>query len=168
MFRKHFGDLYWSFDHKGAHFIGLDNASAKSAEVGTTQLEWLSKDLDGIARDIPLVVFSHRPLFELRADWGWATKDGDKVQELLARFSRVNAFYGHIHQAHQHQQGNIRFQSARSLIFPLPPPNHQGPRKPIPWNSEQPYANLGGNAIEVSNATSTQSFELVASTGKGW
>jgi len=40
-----FGPTHYSFDHKGIHFIALDNVSQPGATIGATQLEWLRADL---------------------------------------------------------------------------------------------------------------------------
>ena len=42
-----FGPTHYSFDHKGVHFIALDNVSDPAARIGETQLAWLKADLAG-------------------------------------------------------------------------------------------------------------------------
>src|SRR3954469_11040461 len=43
-FIENFGDTHYTFDHKGIHFIVLDNVSDPAARVGEAQLAWLAKD----------------------------------------------------------------------------------------------------------------------------
>ena len=44
-FKELFGKTYYTFDHKGVHFIALDNVSDPRARLGDEQLAWLSDDL---------------------------------------------------------------------------------------------------------------------------
>ena len=121
-YREFFGPSHYSFDHKGIHFIALDNVSAKGSLLGQTQLDWLAADLARQRPDAPIIVFAHRPLFELYPDWDWTTTDGDKAIALLAKQKHVTVFYGHIHQEHHHMTGAIAHHAAKSLIFPPPAP----------------------------------------------
>jgi 3',5'-cyclic AMP phosphodiesterase CpdA len=50
-FQKLFGKLHYTFDHKGVHFIVLDNVSDAAAIVGAKQLAWLKADLAKQRRD---------------------------------------------------------------------------------------------------------------------
>jgi plastocyanin len=124
-FKEFFGDTHYSFDHKGVHFIVLDNVSDPAAKVGEAQLGWLQQDLAKLSKTQPIVVFTHRPLFDLYPDWDWATRDGKAVIDALMPYQHVTVFYGHIHQEHNHMTGHIAHHAARSLIFPLPAPGSQ-------------------------------------------
>ena len=143
LFRDAFGETHYSFDHKGVHFIALDNVSQARPNVGPEQLAWLKKDLERFPATAPIVVFTHRPLFDLRPDWEWFTGDGDEVMNLLAPYENVTVLYGHIHRHHEHTEGNVRHYAARSLIFAFPDPESGAPKKPIPFDQERPFANLG-------------------------
>lgn len=146
-FREHFGGSHYAFDHKGVHFIALDNVSAPGATIGETQLEWLRADLARRDPAAPIVVLTHRPLFDLAPKWDWATRDGARALALLEPFHNVTVFYGHIHQEHHHMTGHIAHHSARSLIFPLPAPGAQEQRTPLPWDPAHPYRGLGFREI---------------------
>ncbi|HEY6370687.1 MAG TPA: hypothetical protein VIX37_08910 [Candidatus Sulfotelmatobacter sp.] len=43
--REFFGDSHYSFDHRGVHFVALDNVSRAKPEIGREQLTWLKKNL---------------------------------------------------------------------------------------------------------------------------
>ena len=148
-FREHFGPSFYSFDHKGVHFIALDNVSDAGAQLGQAQLDWLRAHLAGRNPDDPMVVFTHRPLFDLAPQWDWATRDGQQVVDLLLPFRHVTVFYGHIHQEHHHMTGHIAHHAARSLIFPLPQPGSQPKRTPLPWDPAQPYRGLGWREVSL-------------------
>jgi hypothetical protein len=148
-YREFFGDPTYAFDHKGIHFIVLDNVSDPAALIGEEQLAWLKSDLDRLDRQAPIVVFTHRPLFDLYPQWDWATRDGAKAIELLMPYPNVTVFYGHIHQEHHHTTGHIAHHAARSLIFPLPAPGSVPKRMPIAWDAREPYKGLGLREIEA-------------------
>jgi predicted phosphodiesterase len=143
MFREFMGPTYYSFDHRGVHFVALDNVSRGRPEVGTEQLAWMKSDLARFPKTAPIVVFTHRPLFDLRPDWEWFTSDGDDVMNALAPYENVTVLYGHIHRENFHQQGNAKMYAARSLIFAFPDPQTPGARKPMPFDKAQPFKNLG-------------------------
>jgi hypothetical protein len=148
-YQEAFGDTRYAFEHKGVHFIALDNVSDPRG-LGDQQLAWLEtqlKTLDSAAR---IVVFSHRPLFDLFPQWEWATRDGGKAIDLLMPFANVTAFYGHIHQENHHMTGHIAHHSAMSLAWPLPAPGSKPKPKPVPWNPAQPYAGLGVRGVTAT------------------
>ncbi len=150
-FKEYFGATHYSFDYKGIHFIAIDNVSLPGSRIGDEQLGWLKSDLAGQRPDQRLVIFTHRPLFDLVPKWDWATRDGNKAMELLTPFEHVVVFYGHIHQEHHHQTGHIMHHAAKSLIFPLPAPGSQEFRTPLPWNPALPFAGLGVREVNVAN-----------------
>ncbi|MET3105765.1 Icc-related predicted phosphoesterase [Oxalobacteraceae bacterium GrIS 1.18] len=148
-YKENFGATHYSFDHKGVHFIAIDNVSDPGARIGDEQLEWLKTDLATQKSDARIVLFTHRPLFDLAPQWDWATRDGDKAIALLMPYSNVTVFYGHIHQEHHHQTGHIAHHAAKSLIFPLPLPGSQEKRTPMPWNPALPFQGLGIREVEL-------------------
>jgi 3',5'-cyclic-AMP phosphodiesterase len=135
------GTGWYSFDFKGAHFIGLVNvASAKSGsmaglgQLGKDQLRWLGKDLAGVADSKPVVVFAHVPLWAVYEKWGWGTQDAEQALALLKRFGSVTILNGHIHQIMQKVEGRVVFHTARSTAFPQSEPGHgtPGPIRDLP------------------------------------
>ena len=148
-YKEFFGATNYTFEHKGVHFIVLDNVSDPAAKLGDEQLAWLADDLKKQAKDARIVVFAHRPLFDLYPQWDWATRDGAKAVDLLMPYSNVTVFYGHIHQEHHHMTGHIAHHSAKSLIFPLPVAGSQPKRSPLPWDPAQPYRGLGFREVEA-------------------
>ena len=147
--KEFFGPSYYSFDHKGVHFVAIDNVSDASARIGEAQLAWLKEDLAKQDKDARIVVFTHRPLFDLAPQWDWATRDGAQAIDLLMPYRNVTVFYGHIHQENHHMTGHIAHHSAKSLIFALPAPGSQPKRVPIAWDPAQPYKGLGFRGIET-------------------
>jgi 3',5'-cyclic AMP phosphodiesterase CpdA len=121
---KLFGPQYYSFDHKGVHFVvlnsiktyddwtyrrwptaeqrmnemaGLDNPNGSPFMVGDVQRAWLAKDLAKISNKTPVVVFSHSPLQKIYKGWIFWTEDAEEIQKLLAKFDKSTVIYGHVH-----------------------------------------------------------------------
>jgi 3',5'-cyclic AMP phosphodiesterase CpdA len=120
------GQGWFSFDHKGVHFIGLVNVVNLKAgglgNLGDAQLEWLEQDLKRRSSSTPIVVFAHIPLWSVYPEWGWGTDDGARALGYLKRFGSVTVLNGHIHQTMQKIEGRITFHTATSTAFPQPAP----------------------------------------------
>jgi 3',5'-cyclic AMP phosphodiesterase CpdA len=160
-FREFFGPTRYTFDHKGVHFIALDNVSDPRASLGEEQLQWLADDLRGQPADARIVVLTHRPLFDLYPSWDWATTDGARAIEILSTRANVTVFYGHIHQENHHRTGAIAHHSARSLIFALPAPGSQPKRTPLAWDPAHPYAGLGFREVDAHPGAAAWELEEV-------
>jgi 3',5'-cyclic AMP phosphodiesterase CpdA len=162
-YQEYFGELHYSFDHRGVHFVVLDNVSDPGASIGQAQLGWLESDLLKIDREAPIVVLTHRPLFGLYPQWDWTTADGDAAIAILKKYRNVTVFYGHIHQEHHHWTDHIPHHSARSLIFPLPAPGSVPKRAPLPWNPEHPNQGLGFRGVEGRRGQELRIAEVLLS-----
>jgi len=160
-YQEFFGKLNYSFDHKGVHFVAVDNVSDPSAIVGEAQLKWLQSDLGRLKNDAPIVVLTHRPLFDLYPQWDWATRDGAAVVSALLPYKNVTVFYGHIHQEHHFMTGHIPHHAAKSLMFPLPAPGSAPKRAPVPWNPATPYKGLGFRDVEANARQAQYKIEEV-------
>ena len=118
------GSGWYSYDHKGVHFIALVNVVQLEGmgKLGAEQLAWLKQDLAGLKASTPIVVFAHIPLWAIYPDWGWGTADSEQALALLKRFGSVTVLNGHIHQVMQKVEGNVAFHTAMSTAFPQPAP----------------------------------------------
>jgi len=164
--KEFFGETHYTFDHKGVHFITVDNVSDPAARIGEEQLAWMKADLARLPKETPIVVLTHRPLFDLAPEWDWATRDGAQAVEILMPYPNVTVFYGHIHQENHHNTGHIAHHSAKSLIFPLPAPKSQPKRDPIKWDPAAPYKGLGFREVEAEPARAKYAItELAVSKG---
>jgi 3',5'-cyclic-AMP phosphodiesterase len=126
------GSGYYSFDHKGVHFVGLNNVQQIDAmgRLGAEQLAWLKNDLASRTSSTPIVIFAHIPLWMVYPQWGWGTQDGAEALSYLKRFGSATVLNGHIHQTVQKVEGNVAFHTATSTAFPQPAPGsapHAGP-----------------------------------------
>jgi Icc protein len=126
------GKGWYSFTHKGVHFIGLNNCQQVDAmgKIGDEQLAWFKADLASLSASTPIVIFAHIPLWMVYPEWGWGTPDAVEALSALRRFGSVTVLNGHIHQVVQKVEGNVAFHTATSTAFPQPAPGsapHAGP-----------------------------------------
>ena len=167
-----YGAHYYSWDHKGVHFValnsiktylewthdrwdsperrmhemaGIDNPNGSPFMVGEKQMKWLKNDLSKVAKDTPIVVFSHSPLQKIYKGWNFWTEEAEDVQALLKPFDRVNVIYGHVHQIQYNQIGNIAFTAVMSTAWPWPYPESYAqaesrlPIMTVPMNRADPF-----------------------------
>jgi 3',5'-cyclic AMP phosphodiesterase CpdA len=147
-YQEFFGKLYSTFDHKGTHFIVLDNVSDKEFRLGEAQLAWLAADLAQLPKDTPVVVLTHRPLFELYRPWGWFTPDGDKAMDMLKPF-RATVFYGHVHHEHHTTANGLVHHAGSALMIPLYPAGTRAERSARPWSAATPYAGMAWRTVSA-------------------
>jgi plastocyanin len=145
------GDGWYSFDHKGVHFIGLVNVMNLKAgglgSLGHEQLEWLEADVRHRSSSTPIVIFAHIPLWSVYPDWGWGTDDSAQALSYVKRFGSVTVLNGHIHQIMQKVEGNVTFHTAMSTAFPQPKPGTAPSPGPMKVNHDVLGTLLGITAI---------------------
>jgi 3',5'-cyclic-AMP phosphodiesterase len=141
------GNGWYSFDHKGVHFVGLVNVANLKAgglgSLGHEQLEWLEDDLKARSSSTPIVLFAHIPLWTIYPDWGWGTDDSEQALSYVKRFGSVTVLNGHIHQVMQKIEGKVSFHTAMSTAFPQPVPGTAPSAGPMKVPAEQLQRLLG-------------------------
>jgi 3',5'-cyclic AMP phosphodiesterase CpdA len=163
--RSLFGADRYSFDHKGVHFVvlnsvieadfwtarkltpqqrmgtvaGLDNGLQNPFTVGEEQRGWLAKDLAKLAPDMPLVVFSHSPLYHYYKRWNFWTDDADQVQAILKPFKKCTVVHGHTHQLLTNRIGDICFHGLLSTAWPWPYAPQGLPELTVQMNRPDPF-----------------------------
>jgi 3',5'-cyclic-AMP phosphodiesterase len=160
------GAGWYSFDHRGVHFVALVNVAdlkpGGMGNLGAAQLKWLKDDLARYGPSTPVVVFAHIPLWTVYADWGWGTDDSEAALRLLRRFGSVTVLNGHIHQITQKVEGHIAFHTARSTAFPQPAPGTAAGPGPLSVPADKLHDMLG-----ITSATfirGSQPIALIDST----
>ncbi len=152
MYRKRLGPNYYSFDHGGVHFVGLDTVDVDDqwyyGPGDAAQLAWLEGDLAAVPPGTPVVTFNHIPLVSAVEPLAGYRDDppaptlitvGGKTQfrhvvsnvdEILARFGRhplVLALGGHMHTResirYEAEGSATRFEQAAAVVGP----NEAGP-----------------------------------------
>jgi 3',5'-cyclic AMP phosphodiesterase CpdA len=154
---------YYSFDHAGVHFIGLNNVMQFKpgglGTLGSEQLAWVSADLKGRSASTPVVVFGHMPLWTIYEPWGWGTGDSDQLMSQLRRFGSVSVLNGHIHQIVQKVEGNVTFHTARSTAYPQPNAGEGAGPGPLKVPADQLAKMLGMTSVSVVQHPSSMSLK---------
>ena len=107
MFERYFGKTYYSFDHKGWHFIVLNSLDVTEDKKYTghfdeKQLEWLKSDLENVNKLTPIVIVSHLPMLSVRSQITGTGGNSmiDNVAEVFKITEKHNLkliLQGHIH-----------------------------------------------------------------------
>ena len=163
------GGGWYSFDHSGVHFVGLVNVLNLKAgglgSLGQEQLDWLRRDVRGLAASTPIAVFAHIPLWTVYPEWGWGTDDSAQALELLKRFGSVTVLNGHIHQIMQKVEGNVAFHTAMSTAFPQPAPGTAPAPGPLKVAPERLRSVLG--VTDVTYVSGHHTLAVVDATLSG-
>lgn len=111
-YEKYFGKRYYSFDHKGWHFMVLDNIYITPertyiGKIDSLQLNWIKEDLETVGDQTPIAIMMHVPLITTLSQWygGGTNPNDDKVaavdsHRVLKLFESKNIrliLQGHLH-----------------------------------------------------------------------
>jgi len=107
MFERHLGNSYYSFDHKGWHFIVLNSLDVTDdkryrGSINELQMKWLKNNLERVDKSTPIVVVTHIPLITTWqfVNGGSGTRTVDNSAEVFQVFEDYNlklVLQGHIH-----------------------------------------------------------------------
>ena len=77
------GQGWYSFDHRGVHFVGLVNVlclkRADSVRSAPSSSPGMTDDANGLSSSTPIVLFAHVPLWTVYPEWGGAPTDTQKT-----------------------------------------------------------------------------------------
>jgi 3',5'-cyclic-AMP phosphodiesterase len=161
------GNGWYSFDHKGVHFIGLVNVVQLEGmgRLGQGQIEWLKKDLHAVKSSTPIVLFAHIPLWSVYPEWGWSTSDSEQALSMLKRFGSITVLNGHIHQVMQKVEGQVTFHTAMSTAFPQPAPGSAPSPGPMKVSADRLQSVLG--ITDVNFVAQRRELAIVDATLSG-
>lgn len=107
MWERHFGDTYYSFDHKGWHFITLNSLDVTENKryqgiFHEKQLEWLKEDIAKVEKTTPIIITTHIPMIctytQLNGGDGSRTvNNASEVFKILEGYNLKLVLQGHIH-----------------------------------------------------------------------
>jgi len=178
-----YGKDTWSFDHKGVHFIGLNSILVKDFwtaaglspkermgvmemlespiagpwGIQAEQMAWLKKDVQNLAPDTPVVVFTHSPLWDYYPRWNFQTSDAPEIRQILSKFVNVMSFHGHVHQTVYNRIGNMGSVGSLSTSWPWPYPAVK-----LPYPQSQMYR---ADPANESDGMGTQAISVGADGG---
>jgi len=112
MFEKRLGDRFYSFDHKGWHFIVLDAISRADGggyqgKIDEEQILWLANDLQEVDKDTPIAISVHIPFITSASQLmrgsmapntpGQVISNGQEVLALFMEHDLRLVLQGHLH-----------------------------------------------------------------------
>jgi len=112
MYEQRIGPLYYSFDHKGWHFIILDAVNleergAYRGKIDEEQMAWIAEDLKQIDHQTPIAISTHFPFvssaFQLtmgptaKIPRGLVIQNAHRVLALFSDFNLKLVLQGHLH-----------------------------------------------------------------------
>jgi 3',5'-cyclic AMP phosphodiesterase CpdA len=112
MYEKRLGDTYYSFEHKGWHFMVLNSVIETEERryigmVDEEQMQWISNDLLEVDPETPIVISTHIPFItvftqvlygEYAPDYhGLVVENAREVLDLFAGHNLKLVLQGHLH-----------------------------------------------------------------------
>lgn len=107
MFERYLGRTYYSFDHKGWHFIVLNSLDVTADKkyrgyFHQEQLNWLKQDLETVNKSTPIVVVSHIPMISSRTQVTGSSgspnvENASEVFKMTENYNLKLILQGHIH-----------------------------------------------------------------------
>jgi 3',5'-cyclic AMP phosphodiesterase CpdA len=113
VFEQRMGKTYYSFDHKGHHFVVMDSIGitadrAYEGRVDDAQLKWLAADLAALHPGTPVIVSVHIPLVTAFNAYvpetpippphhGLSVANANQVLDIFAGHNVIGVLQGHTH-----------------------------------------------------------------------
>ncbi len=166
MFSERFGPTYYSFDHKGVHFIVLDSIGITPergyiGQIGDEELVWLGNDLALQGASRPIIVTTHMPL--VTAVPYYADSDPKRPIQLVANGPEaIKLFEGHnvlaVLQGHTHVNERVEWRGVSYLTSGAVCGNWwQGTR----WGTPEGFTVVNVSDGKVSTRYQTTGFKAV-------
>ena len=119
-------DTFYSFDHKGYHFVILDSIQPTAdrlweARVDEPQLQWLRNDLSQLLAGTPVVAVIHCPLVTAFASYAEVVSAGRKYNTMtVANASEVLEIFEHANviavlQGHTHVNEVVAYKNTQYI-----------------------------------------------------
>jgi hypothetical protein len=111
LYKEFIGDLNYSFDHHGVHFVVMDNSRwEKIDELPQETIEWLTNDLQDNRDALYILVFYHIPF------WFESLAQGlpDKLHDIFKEYGVDAVFTGHYHEYFADEYDGIIYTSIGS------------------------------------------------------
>jgi len=125
MYKRYFGKTYYSFDHKGWHFIVLNSIVDAGNDkykgfIDDDQMRWLASDLEKLDKSTPIIISTHIPFITtysqllngaLSANDEWSViTNSQEILKMLYPYNVKLVLQGHLHIIEYiYLQNKIRF-----------------------------------------------------------
>ena len=113
IYREVWGDTYYSFNYRNAHFVVLNTDDQEDNEIRGPQLAWLKQDLKESKEQKHIFVFCHRPTYELEGE--------DELHSLFVESGVDAVIYGHRHHYNYRERDGIPYVMTVSAAKMGPP-----------------------------------------------
>lgn len=112
MYEQRLGPLYYTFDHKGWHFIILDaiylgQRGMYTGKIDEEQMTWIIEDLEKLDKQTPIAISVHYPFItsafmltrgpEANIPKGLVIKNSREVLALFSEYNLKLVLQGHLH-----------------------------------------------------------------------
>lgn len=132
MFKRRLGyeKTYYSFDHKGWHFIILDDIGFTenrryTAEIDSAEFNWIKNDLKQLDKESPIVITLHIPLVSIAEQIrnggtsalsaGVALANSHEILKLFEGYNLKIVLQGHLHIVEEIIYNNVHFITAGAV-----------------------------------------------------
>ena len=130
MYQNRLGDLYYSFDHKGWHFMVLNSVQITDENryigmIDAEQLDWIRNDLAGVDSITPIVISTHIPFITVFTQYlygnyapdyhGLVVENAREVLDLFAGHNLKLVLQGHLHFYENIEVNGINFITAGAV-----------------------------------------------------
>lgn len=121
---------YYSFDHKGWHFIMLDAIGFTESRryyghIDSLQLLWLAEDLAAVGTETPVIMSTHIPLVSVYPQLargsqapvgrGYIVTNSHEVMEIIDPYNVKLVLQGHLHHLEEIYARGIHFVTAGAV-----------------------------------------------------
>jgi 3',5'-cyclic AMP phosphodiesterase CpdA len=130
MYEKRLGKTYYSFDHKGWHFMVLNSVMETEERryigmIDEEQMDWISRDLVGVDPETPIVISTHIPFItvftqvlfgEYAPDYhGLVVENARAVLDLFDGYNLKLVLQGHLHYLEDIDVNGLHFITAGAV-----------------------------------------------------
>lgn len=94
LYERRIGKRYYSFDHKGWHFVVVDAIGENSERryygyVDSMQMEWIKQDLSKVSSKTPIVISTHIPFVSVWGQLSFGTMQANHPADLITNSKEV-------------------------------------------------------------------------------